>query len=83
MEKKKTDAIGVAAARAIDAVAQKNGVGAQTVRTEIEQALRMAAAGGNQRMQALEQANGVPLTPEDAVRIVLLRLALLEKDGQN
>ena len=78
MERIKNGQIETAISRAIDTVAERAGVCAQTVRTEITQALGEAAKSGNARLQALEQANGAPLTPEDAVCAVLMLLALKE-----
>lgn len=76
--------IRTAISRAIETVAKQSGVSEKTVRTEIETALEAASNSGNVRLLSFEKAKGAPLLPEDAVKLVLLRFALLgADDGQN
>ena len=76
--------IHTAISRAIETVAKQSGVNEKTVRNEIKTALEAASNSGNVRLLSFEKAKGAPLSSEDAVQLVLLRLALLEADdGQN
>lgn len=71
MEKERIGALKNAAKEALDLVAAREGVEPQVVREEIAATL---AESDSEVLQALRQANGSALEPEDLVAAAVIRL---------